>query len=73
MLADPDLSLVDVQWVMGHAHVTTTQLYTEPVVEEVIDRMRIHHRRRDATESTPPVPAAGYRHEVLATLLGTTR
>ena len=73
MVADPKLSLVDVQWVMGHAHVTTTQIYTEPVAEEVVERMLIHHRARATAESTPPVPAPGYRPEVLATLLGTPR
>lgn len=73
MMADPNLSLVDVQWVMGHAHVTTTQIYTEPVVEEVVERMLIHHRTRRTAASAPSVPAAGYRPEVLATLLGTRR
>ena len=27
MIDDPGLSLTDVQWVLGHAHLTTTQLY----------------------------------------------
>jgi integrase len=73
MLADPGLSLVDVQWVMGHAHITTTQLYTEPIVEEVVERMRLHYQHRDTVESRPSAPAAGYRPEVLATLLGPSR
>ena len=25
---DPDLTLADVQWVLGHAHITTTEIYT---------------------------------------------
>jgi hypothetical protein len=29
MAHDPQLSLTDVQWVLGHAHLTTTQLYVE--------------------------------------------
>src|SRR5260370_19358283 len=27
MARDPDMPITDVQWVMGHAHLSTTQLY----------------------------------------------
>lgn len=27
MTSDPDMPLSDVQWILGHAHLTTTQLY----------------------------------------------
>ena len=30
MVRDPDLTLADVQWVLGHAHITTTEIYTAP-------------------------------------------
>ncbi|MDA8285617.1 MAG: tyrosine-type recombinase/integrase [Actinomycetota bacterium] len=70
MVADPRLSLVDVQWVLGHAHITTTQLYTEPSADDVIARMHEHHRRAGTNEQRVRVPAAGYRPEVLETLLG---
>jgi integrase len=73
MIADPHLSLVDVQWVLGHAHITTTQVYTEPVADEVVEKMRDHYRRREAVKDRPVVPAAGYRPEVLETLLGPLR
>ena len=30
MARDPHMSLADVQWVAGHAHITTTEIYLEP-------------------------------------------
>jgi len=33
MTADAHLTLADVQWVLGHAHITTTEIYTAPTVE----------------------------------------
>jgi site-specific recombinase XerC len=30
MARDPQLPLADVQWVLGHAHLSTTQLYLTP-------------------------------------------
>jgi site-specific recombinase XerD len=72
MLADASLSLTDVQWVLGHAHVTTTQIYLEPSEEEVVRRVREHHRRMAEPRPTPPPepPTGGYRAEVLDALLG---
>jgi hypothetical protein len=31
MARDPQLPLTDVQWVLGHAHLSTTQLYLTPM------------------------------------------
>lgn len=72
MVADPHLSLVDVQWVLGHAHLTTTQIYVRPREDEVVARVLEHHRaRRDPPgPGTPSPPGAGYRPESLRTLLG---
>ncbi len=72
MLADPGFSLVDVQWVLGHAKITSTQVYTEPVEEELVERLLAHHARR-AEPAPPPRPALGYRPEVLETLLRGSR
>lgn len=36
MVRDPNLTLADVQWVLGHAHITTTEVYTAPTPDEVI-------------------------------------
>jgi hypothetical protein len=37
--------LTDVQWVLGHAHLSTTQLYLTPMPGDVIAKVLAHHRR----------------------------
>ena len=75
MIDDPHLSLTDVQWVLGHAHLTTTQLYLRARPDEVIARVLQHHRTRAERPPVPLVPpgAAGYRADVLEVLLGGER
>jgi hypothetical protein len=71
MVRDPNLTLADVQWVLGHAHITTTEIYTAPTPDEVIALVLAHHeRQRTQRAMLPAPPAAGYRPEVLATLFG---
>lgn len=72
MTADPALSLTDVQWVLGHAHLSTTQLYLRPREEEVVARVLEHHRQRRQPPASqrPATLSGGYRPEVLRTLLG---
>jgi site-specific recombinase XerD len=73
MVRDPHLTLADVQWVLGHAHLTTTEIYTAPDPDEVITRMLAHHERQRTQQAKPPAPPApGYRPEVLVALFGTT-
>jgi site-specific recombinase XerD len=43
MAEDPSLPLTDVQAVLGHAQLTTTQIYTVPRAEDVIRRVLAHH------------------------------
>jgi integrase len=76
MARDPDMSLTDVQWVLGHAHLSTTQLYLTPLTEDVIAGVLAHHARRSAAASTArTVPRDGpsvlsYRPEALNVLFG---
>ena len=58
------MPLTDVQWVLGHAHLTTTQIYLTPRKEDVIAGVPAHHARgaavRDqpgATGQAPGIPA----------------
>jgi integrase len=73
MAEDPGLPLTDVQLVLGHALLTTTQIYLTPRKEDVIRRMLAHHaeQARQAAERVMPSPAPGYRPETLEVLFGT--
>jgi site-specific recombinase XerD len=72
MAEDPALPLTDVQLVLGHALLTTTQIYLTPRKEEVIRRVLAHHaeQTRQAAERARPVPAPGYRPETMEVLFG---
>jgi integrase len=79
MARDPGMPLSDVQWVLGHARLTTTQIYLNQVPEEVIASVLAYHARRDqATRDHPPGTALGqatarYRPESLSVLFGNGR
>jgi len=64
------LEITDVQFVLGHAQLTTTQIYLTPRKEEVIRRVLAHHREqvRQAAARARPAPAPGYRPETLDVL-----
>jgi integrase len=73
MARDPAMPLTDVQWVLGHAQLTTTQLYLSPVPEDVIASVLAYPARRGAGAAAPE-PAGGrapaYRRESLQALFG---
>lgn len=75
MAEDPALPLTDVQLVLGHAQLTTTQIYLTPRKEDVIRRVLAHHaeQTKRAAERVVPAPAPGYRPETLDVLFGTAR
>jgi hypothetical protein len=75
MAEDPGLPLTDVQFVLGHARLTTTQMYLAPRHEDVIRRVLAHHagQVRQATGRRAAVAAPGYRPETLDVLFGTGR
>ena len=53
MIADPRMSLSDVSWVLGHAHLATTEVYLQPTEDEVVARVR------EQSSPTPGRAAAG--------------
>ncbi|XVS30978.1 tyrosine-type recombinase/integrase [Microbispora siamensis] len=72
MARDPHMPLTDVQWVLGHALLSTTQRYLTPLPADVIENVLAFHERRQRREQ-PPEPAAGYRPESLQILFGEDR
>jgi site-specific recombinase XerD len=70
MARDPLMPITDVQWVLGHAHLTTTQIYTRPAGKDVIAGVLAHHRRRAGQAGQAPPPPAAYRPESLDELFG---
>ncbi|WP_438309475.1 tyrosine-type recombinase/integrase [Streptomyces sp. HUAS TT3] len=73
MARDPKLALTDVQWVLGHAHLSTTQIYLPAGREEIIDAVRAHHERASCEAQVVAVPAVGYRPDSLEELFGRNR
>ena len=67
---DPEMPITDVQWVLGHASLTTTQLYTTPTSADVIDAVLAHHRRRDEPRPPAQPETLRYREESLDVLFG---
>jgi integrase len=69
MARDPQMPLTDMQWVMGHAHLSTTQRYLNPVTEDVVAGvLAFHARQRERGPAAPP--AREYRAESLQILFG---
>jgi integrase len=70
LASDPGMPLVDIQVLLGHAHLTSTQRYLKPRLDQVVAQVRRHRERR----STPPPPAAdgvlGYDDGDLQELFG---
>ena len=66
------MPITDVQWVLGHASLTTTQLYTTPTPADVIDAVLAHHRRRGDPRPPAPPPTLRYRQDSLDVLFGRT-
>jgi integrase len=76
MARDPALPLADVQWVLGHARLSTTQLYLTPMPGDVIAGVLAHHRRRQPLAAPDLLPGgtadtpSSYRPESLDVLFG---
>jgi integrase len=73
MARDPQMPLTDVQWVLGHADLSTTQLYVAPTAEDVIASVLGHYARRSeqqAGSGQQKEPTVRYRSESLDVLFG---
>ena len=67
---DPQMPITDVQWILGHAHLSTTQIYVNPVLDDVVQNVLAHYRRQAGQKQRGLQPAPGYRAETLAALFG---
>jgi site-specific recombinase XerC len=69
---DPRVPITDVQWILGHAHLSTTQIYVTATADDAVRSVLAHHRRQGAQNASPPQqqPAPGYRPETLDILFG---
>ena len=70
MAEDPELPLTDVAWVLGHAQLSTTQVYLTPRKEDVVRRVLAHHadQVRRTAERPVPAPAPSYDQQALDVL-----
>lgn len=71
MARDPQVPLTDVQWVLGHAQLSTTQRYVSPTAEDVIASVLGHYARRAGQQTDPgqtQEPIVAYRSESLDVL-----
>jgi integrase len=67
MARDPGVPLADIQWVLGHAHLSTTERYLNSQIRDVIETMLAFYAKGP---ERPAAAAAGYRAESLEALFG---
>jgi hypothetical protein len=58
MARDPIVSLTDIQAVLGHVHITTTEAYLRLREDEVIERVNQHFVLRAAAKRYPATAPA---------------
>jgi integrase len=67
LVNDPALTLPEVQTILRHAHLSTTQRYLTPSVEAMFDKLQAHFSRPVPTPRSFP---AGYAPEDVAVVFG---
>jgi site-specific recombinase XerD len=68
MAGDPNMTLTDVQAVLRHKSLASTQIYTKVQLDELIERVREHHARM--ADPPPPRTHAAYADRDLEVLFG---
>lgn len=66
MAADPELTLPEVQTIMRHRNLSTTELYLQPRVEELHDKLQEHYARPRPERTF----SAGYAAEDIEAVFG---
>jgi integrase len=66
LAADPDVTLVEIQTIMRHAHLTTTQLYMTPRLDDLLGKLAEHYTRPRAEPHWP----VAYDPEDVKTVFG---
>ena len=71
MAQDPSLSLTDVQRILGHANLSTTEQYIRQQDVDVLSRVAEHlHRRANPQSGPAPENRMRYDHDDLTELMG---
>ncbi|WP_198682321.1 hypothetical protein [Kribbella sp. VKM Ac-2569] len=67
LLADPAFTLFDVQTILRHASVSTTQIYAQPRLEDLVTKVLEHYAR---PRTKGPVIKSAYDSAAVRELLG---
>jgi integrase len=70
MADDPEMPLVDIQVLLGHAHLVTTERYLRVRLEKLIENVRRHHQRRASGLPSQQRVASDYDAADLGELFG---
>ena len=73
MAADDNFSLVEVQTILRHASITSTQVYLQPRLDDLVTKVAELHERRTAAAGMGPEMPDGYDAGELTELLGLSR
>lgn len=66
LAADPNITLVEIQTIMRHAHLATTQLYTSATLDDLMNKLAEHYARPPAEAHWP----TAYDPEDVKTVFG---
>ena len=66
LAADPEITLVEIQTIMRHAHLSTTQLYMTPRLDDLLGKLAGHYTRPRAETQWP----VAYDPEDVKTVFG---